>query len=198
VSDEERAPVDEATPTPRVRRQLVMPAWQVVLAVAAAFVVGHLVGQKKAERGETKTPVEAQVADGLEGTTDPEWALQIADAHYDRGVYNIAAMAYERAIELGTDNANVRTDLGTCYRRLGDPQRAVQEYRRAAAGDPTHANSRYNLGVTLWHDLHDEEGARAAWEDFLRVAPDDPKAEQARKGLEALSGVPSEEPAPPE
>ena len=172
-----------------------MPAWQVVLFVAGAFIVGHFVGQKEAPREPgmpSAAPAESQGLRGLQEITDPQEALWVANAHFDRQQHGIAAASYERAIELGLDNADVRTDLGVCYRRLGEPQRAVEQFKQAAAADPAHPESRYNLGVVLLHDLEDAEGAKAAWEEFLRVGPDDPRAEQVRENLAAI-----EEMAPP-
>ena len=43
-----------------------------------------------------------------------------------------------------------------------------------------------NLGVVFMHDMNDKAGAIAAWEDFLRVAPNDPNAENIRRSIAEL------------
>jgi hypothetical protein len=45
-----------------------------------------------------------------------------------------------------------------------------------------------NIGVVLMHDMNDPKGAIAAWEDFLRAAPNDPNAENIRRSIEELRG----------
>jgi len=171
---------------PAARRRLVMPAWQAVIAVAIAFALGHVSGQKKTPASAPMTPMQAQVTQGLAQMTDPEEAVMVANAHFDQGKHDIALQAYERAIQLGLDTADIRTDLGVCYRELGDPKRAVEEFRKAAELDPKHPQSRYNLGLVLSQDLGDKAGADAAWREFLRVAPNDPKAKEVREELGKL------------
>jgi len=88
--------------------------------------------------------------------------------------------AYTKALEIDSGNADVRTDLGIMYRKKGDFDRAISEFRKAAQADPAHVNSRYNLGVVLLHDKGDIKGAVAAWEDYLKVEPTGPRSENIR------------------
>jgi len=74
------------------------------------------------------------------------------------------------------------------YRQLKDFQKALAMFRKAAAVSPTHPQSRMNIGVVLMHDLNDPKGAIAAWEDYLRVAPNDPNAENIRRSIQELKG----------
>jgi len=180
------------------RRRLVMPAWQVVIAVAAAFVLGHYTAQRQmAQRGREEgqgqaarpmlaTPMEEQVAARLAEMSDAEQVLAIANGHADSGKHRVAVLAYQRALELGVRSADLLTDLGVSLHALGDDEGAVARFREAAALDPKHAESRYNLGVVLHEGLHDEAGARAAWEEFLKVAPEHEKAEEVRRALGEL------------
>jgi tetratricopeptide (TPR) repeat protein len=80
----------------------------------------------------------------------------------------------------------VLTDMGVMYRQLKDFPKAAAAFRKAAAASPTHPQSRMNLGVVLMHDMNDKAGAIAAWEDYLRVAPNDSNAENIRRALEEL------------
>jgi regulator of sirC expression with transglutaminase-like and TPR domain len=94
--------------------------------------------------------------------------------------------AYQKALAIKDGDPNVLTDMGVMYRQLKDFPSAVAAFRKAMANSPTHPQSRMNLGVTLMHDLNDTKGAIAAWEEFLRVAPNDPNADTIRRSLEEL------------
>ena len=68
--------------------------------------------------------------------------------------------------------------MGIMYRSLGDVDRAIEEFRKAARSDPKHSNSRYNIGIVLLHDKQDMKRAIKAWEEYLEV---DLKSERARR-----------------
>jgi tetratricopeptide (TPR) repeat protein len=98
--------------------------------------------------------------------------------------YTIAIAAYERALELRPRDPNLTTDLGIAYRGLGDSEKAIALFRQAAAADPKHVQSRYNLGLVLHDDLDRSDEAKAAWQDYLRVAPkSDPNRQQVEEDL---------------
>jgi len=115
--------------------------------------------------------------------------IELGNLYFDSDQMDLAIQTYSKALELDPKNANVRTDMGIMYRRKGDPDRAVAEFRRAAQDDPGHVNSRYNIGVVLLHDKGDLKGALAAWEDFLKVEPGGPRAENIRNQMEKMKGM---------
>lgn len=82
-----------------------------------------------------------------------------------------AIEAYDKALELGPDDPNVLTDQGTMFRRVGWYDRAIGNFQRAAALDPNHLQSRYNMGVVYRYDLQDFPNAVVAWESFLALNP---------------------------
>jgi len=142
-----------------------------------------------------------QLKANLSKVTDVNELIGIANQHLDNArslegsgqrsgtkmLYTIAVAAYERALELKPKDPNLLTDLGIAYRGLGDSQSAVARFREAAQADPKHPQSRFNLGLVLRDDLHDNAGARAAWEDYLRVAPkDDPAHKDVESQLKKL------------
>jgi tetratricopeptide (TPR) repeat protein len=63
---------------------------------------------------------------------------------------------------------------------------AVSEYRKAIASDPKQTSVHYNLALLL-HKLKRNEEARFELEHFVKSAPDDPDANQARQLLSKLS-----------
>ena len=62
--------------------------------------------------------------------------------------------------------------MAVCYRRSGNPVQAVEELKKAISTAPRHAQSRYNLGLILIHDMRDVEGGIRAWEALLENVPD--------------------------
>jgi tetratricopeptide (TPR) repeat protein len=76
--------------------------------------------------------------------------------------------------------------MGIMYRKLGQFDRAIEEFRKAAQSDPKHANSRYNIGIVLLHDKEDIKGAIKAWEEYLKVEPQGEKADRVRAQMENL------------
>ena len=111
--------------------------------------------------------------------------IGVGNLYFDMNQDLLAIENYRKALALDSTNSNVRTDMAICYRRSGNPVQAVEELKKAISTTPRHAQSRYNLGVILIHDIHDVEGGIKAWEALLENVPDYPyrdnlKAEVAR------------------
>jgi len=116
--------------------------------------------------------------------------VQIGNDYFDLGEAQKSVDAYTRALAIKDGDPNVLTDMGVMYRQLKDFPKALAAFRKAAAAGPTHPQSRMNMGVVLMHDLNDPKGAIAAWEDYLRVAPNDSNAENIRRSIEELRAKP--------
>ena len=114
--------------------------------------------------------------------------VQIGNDYFDLGEAQKSVDAYGKALAIKDGDPNVLTDMGVMYRQLQEFPKALAAFRKAAAASPTHPQSRKNIGVVLMHDLNDPKGAIAAWEDYLRVAPNDPDAENIRRSIEELRG----------
>jgi cytochrome c-type biogenesis protein CcmH/NrfG len=115
--------------------------------------------------------------------------IELGNIYFDLNQFDPAIQSYSKALEIDPKNADVRTDLGILFRRKGDYDKAIAEFRKAAEEDPHHVNSRYNLGVVLLHDKGDVKGAIKAWEDFLKVEPNSPRAENIRNQLGKMKSM---------
>jgi tetratricopeptide (TPR) repeat protein len=115
--------------------------------------------------------------------------IQLGNAYFDSGQIDRAIETYSKALEIVPNNADVHTDLGIMYRRKGDYDRAIAEFKKAAEIDPQHVNSRYNLGIVLLHDKGDIKGAIKAWEDYLKVQPTGPRAENIRNQMTRMKSM---------
>ena len=91
--------------------------------------------------------------------------------YFDTDQFEKSIQAYEQALALEPNNANVLTDMGVMYRRSDQPQKAIAAFDKAIAVDPGHEISRFNKGIVLMHDLNDREGAVKAWADLVRINP---------------------------
>jgi tetratricopeptide (TPR) repeat protein len=101
--------------------------------------------------------------------------------------FRISAAAYERALELGPQDPDVLTDLGIALRGLNDPAGAVARFSEAADADPSHPQSRFNLGLVLLVDLQSKAEAVKAWKEYLEVAPKtEPEREYVERELARL------------
>ncbi|MBP1715618.1 MAG: Tetratricopeptide 2 repeat protein [Deltaproteobacteria bacterium] len=175
------------------------------LSIAAAFIAGIVVGvvitvfhEEKgasppagmASPSPTNVPSApipdlSKQIDALKGILkedpkNPKALIELGNAYFDTDQAEKAIEAYTKALEIDPNNSNVRTDLGIMYRKKGDFDRAISEFKKAAQADPGHVNSRYNLGIVLLHDKGDLKGAITAWEEYLKVEPAGPRAENIR------------------
>jgi len=184
------------------------------LSIAIAFIAGIVVGVMAAVYYEDKAPlippavkqptsssapaappadVQKQI-DTLQSILkdDPKnlnALIQMGNLYFDAEQFNQAIETYSKVLQIEPKNADVRTDLGIMYRKKGDYDRAIAEFKRAAEMAPKHVNSRYNLGIVLLHDKGDIKGAIKAWEDFLRVEPTGPRADNIRNQMDKMKAM---------
>jgi len=185
-----------------------------ILAIVVAFLVGFITGATVAILKGTKSPERVAAVEKVQNAPGPsspgpsseETASQIAllkdvvkkdprnlsawrelgNLYFDAGQPTEAIEAYSRYLSVKPDNPDVRTDMGIMYRALGEFDRAIAEFKKAAGDDPKHVNSRYNIGIVLLHDKGDIKGALKAWEDYVKVDPKSERAERVRAQMENL------------
>jgi cytochrome c-type biogenesis protein CcmH/NrfG len=192
-----------------------------VIALLIGFAIGATVGilyminrgEKELERGATvqKQPMSPPVAPAPAPPGRDELASQIqtlkeivkkdpknlaawvelGNLYFDTDQPKEAIEAYGRYLALKPDNPDVRTDRGIMYRKLGQFDKAIEEFRKAAQSDPKHANSRYNIGIVLLHDKEDIKEAIKAWEEYLEVDPNSEKAQRIKTQIEKMKTMPA-------
>jgi len=96
----------------------------------------------------------------------------LGNANYDIQRYQEAADLYQKALELNSDNAQVRTDRATALYRLGRSKEAIEELNLALASDYHHENALYNLGMIKLKAFNDRKGALAAWTQLKGITQD--------------------------
>jgi tetratricopeptide (TPR) repeat protein len=74
------------------------------------------------------------------------------------------------------------------YRHVGESKKALANFEKAAALDPKHAQSRFNIGVVYARDLQQPEKAIQAWTKVIEAFPGSPQAENAKRAIESVKG----------
>ena len=186
----------------------------VILIVVIAFLVGFITGAtvailkgSKAAGGSAMVqkpqmtpmptppgPSPAEVAPQIQALKEivkkdsknlSAW-VELGNLYFDSNQPKEAIEAYSQYLAIKPDNADVRTDMAIMYRNLGETDRALEEFRKAAQSDPGHINSRYNIGIVLLHDKGDIKGALKAWQEYLKVDPKSERASRVRAQMENL------------
>jgi tetratricopeptide (TPR) repeat protein len=186
----------------------------VILVVVIAFLAGFISGATVAILKRTKGPERpamvqqpqmpplpgppsvspAEVASKVQTLKDivkkdpknlPAW-VELGNLYFDSDQPKEAIEAYSQYLAMKPGNPDVRTDMGIMYRKLGEIDRALDEFRKAAQSDPKHVNSRYNTGIVLLHDKQDIKGAIQAWEEYLKVDPKSERAGRVRAQMDNL------------
>ena len=117
--------------------------------------------------------------------------VELGNLYFDTDQPKEAIEAYSQYLAVKPDNPDVRTDMGIMYRKLGQFDKAIEEFRKAAQSDPKHVNSRYNIGLVLLHDQQDIKSAIKAWEDYLKVDPNSERAQRIRAQIEKMKSMPA-------
>jgi tetratricopeptide (TPR) repeat protein len=122
--------------------------------------------------------------------------IEAGNASYDMEQHDRAVQYYDKALAKGGENPNVLTDCGISYRKIGQPEKAVEYFRRARKADPKHVPSALNLGVVLFHDLQKPQEALAAWKEYLALDPQGPRADMIRRTVAQIESPGTDGSAP--
>ena len=138
-------------------------------------------------------------AQALVGLTQPQAALVSGNWFFDHQNWPRAIAAYQIAIKGGIDNPNVRTDLGSSYRFMKQPQQALEQYQIAQKQDPKHETSLFNQGAVYAFSMGQTAKGVAIWRQTLKQFPNGINAAAARQLIkQAAAGKPGAKMTPKE
>ncbi|HXV77530.1 MAG TPA: tetratricopeptide repeat protein [Candidatus Polarisedimenticolaceae bacterium] len=109
--------------------------------------------------------------------------VRLGNLHYDVQMWEQAAGYYERALAVES-NPDLMTDLGVCYRNLGQFDRALDKFENAQQADPDHFQSLFNIVVVAGLDLGDFVRAERALEVLEAMDPPPPRIDELRHAVE--------------
>ena len=143
---------------------------------ATWFLVKRSADQERAfsSAGKSEPPLDTSLSPAQTAVVSGNW-------YYDRKNWPRAIEVYEKAILLGADNADVRTDLGNAYRFSDRPQKALEQYEIAQKQNPQHENSLFNQGGLYAFSLNQPEKALEIWREYLARFPQSPNAPKTRE-----------------
>ncbi len=117
--------------------------------------------------------------------------VQLGHNYFDSDQPMKAIDAYQNALDLDDRDADILTDQGVMFRRVGWYDKAIANFLKASEIAPSHQQSLYNLGIVYRYDVKDFTKAVAAWEKLLAVNPSAPGADQVRKEIDFLRNHPN-------
>ena len=131
-----------------------------------------------------KTTAQQNASDGAS-------RVELGNMYFDAGRFPEAVEWYQQALKIQPKDVNVSTDLGISYYYMNDPDKALAQFDRSLAIDPSHAKTLLNIGIVRAFGKQDLKGAAEVWQKILVVAP---SSEEARAARQALDGVRSAHP----
>lgn len=102
---------------------------------------------------------------------DADAWTKLGNLFFDSDQFENSITAYQKSLKISPGNKNVMTDMGVMYRRINQPEKAVDIFDRVIEQDPLFETARFNKGVVLIHDLNDIQGGIRAWEDLVSINP---------------------------
>jgi tetratricopeptide (TPR) repeat protein len=110
----------------------------------------------------------------------PAALLRLANLYQDAAMLPQAIDYYERYLKVRSDDANVLTDLGICYRGVREFERAIELFAEAQRVDPRHWQSLFNTVVVAVFDLGQLDRASTALQSIEAIDPPPPDLDRAR------------------
>jgi len=109
---------------------------------------------------------------------------ELGNIYFDSDQPEQAIKAYERALALQPDDADILNDQGAMYRQTGDFGRAVANFKKAVTLNPYNLESLYNCAYVYAFDLNDIPKALILWQRYLELESKSETARQIRSFIE--------------
>ena len=186
-----------------------------IAGVFFGLIAGWIIGSQQAMRPGAAVPAQQQAAQtapsgaapttraavlneqevtALKSVAEREKAnarprVQLGNLYFDAEKYDDAIKWYGEALALEPKDVNVRTDLGVCYYYTNQPDKALEQFDKSLSIDPNHAKTLLNVGIVRAFGKQDLDGATKAWQQVIKVAPDSPEGQAAKRALDSLQSA---------
>jgi tetratricopeptide (TPR) repeat protein len=115
--------------------------------------------------------------------------VQLGNLYFDAERYDEAIKWYADAIKLSPKDVDVSTDLGVSYYYSNQPDKALEQFNHSLSLDPKHGKTLLNVGIVKAFGKQDLDGAAKAWQEVIRLAPDSPEGQAAKRALDSLQSA---------
>jgi len=109
--------------------------------------------------------------------------VQLGNMYSDVAKFPQAIDYYERALRVRED-ANVRTDLGICFKQSGRLDEALAAFKKVADESPDSWQAVYNLAI-VYGEMRRFDDARAQLAKVKQARPNDPDVAKLEQALAA-------------
>jgi tetratricopeptide (TPR) repeat protein len=109
----------------------------------------------------------------------------LAQLYFDAGKFERALPYYRRALALDPRNPDTRTDYAAALHATGSDLAALHQLESVLSEAPNFAPALFNAGIVA-SSIGRRTQAIAAFQRFLKVAPQDQRADDARTALRSL------------
>jgi tetratricopeptide (TPR) repeat protein len=121
--------------------------------------------------------------------SNPKPRAQLGNLYFDAEKYDDAIKWYGESLALEPGDVNVSTDLGVCYYYINQPDKALEQFNTSLKLDPKHAKTLLNVGIVRAFGKQDLDGATQAWQQVIKIAPDSPEGQAAKRALDSLQSA---------
>lgn len=121
--------------------------------------------------------------------SNPKPRVDLANLYFDAEKYDDAIKWYQAALALNPSDVNVNTDLGVCYYYMNQPDKALAQFDKSLKLDSNHTKTLLNVGIVKAFGKQDLDGATEAWKQVLKIAPDSPEGQAAKRALDSLQSA---------
>lgn len=168
-----------------------------VIAVIAFAVIAYAVFIEKrpgvsVDQQQTNQPMNAamqsseiqELENSVEANPDNmSLTLQLANLLHDYLSYEKAISYYKVYLKMNPKNADVRVDMGICYKELNKFTEAKNEMKTALLYVPNHVNAHFNLGIVCLSEGNMQESN--TW--FKKTVALDPNGEVGKRAQQLLT-----------
>ncbi len=134
------------------------------------------------DAGQFREAIEMYRAALIAGGPRAELCFHLAELLYLTGDVSAARERYSMAVELDEDYVEARANLGCVLAESGETELALAAFQGALRSHPEYPDVHYHVARTL-DEVQRVQEAEQHWQQFLRLAPDSPWADEAHQRL---------------
>lgn len=136
-----------------------------------------------------ETQVKALTAVAEREPSNAKPRIDLGNLFFDAERYDDAIKWYGDALKLQPNDVNVSTDLGVSYYYTNQADRALVQLEHSLTIDPRHAKTLLNVGIVRAFGKQDLAGASQAWQEVIKLAPNSPEGQAAKRALDSLQSA---------